>query len=113
MLQAADIYCQPNLQPEPFGIALVEALNAGLPVVTTGMGGAAEIVDERCGMLVRAGDEEELALKLQRLIDDPSLRQSLGQNGPARARELCDPASRIKELSEVLTRMVSFHGTKS
>jgi glycosyltransferase involved in cell wall biosynthesis len=113
LLKAADIYCQPNLQPEPFGIALVEALNAELPVVTTSMGGAAEIVDERCGMLVRAGDAEETASKLRRLIDDPGLRRSLGQHGPARAQELCDPASRIKELSEVLTRMVSFHGTNS
>src|SRR5438309_8667446 len=79
LLKAADIYCQPNVQPEPFGIALVEALNAELPVVTTSMGGAAEIVDEKCGMLVRPGDSEEIAAKLQRLIDDPGLRRCLGQ----------------------------------
>jgi len=35
LLAAADIHCQPNTGPEPFGIAFVEALYAGLPVVTT------------------------------------------------------------------------------
>ena len=35
LLLAADIQCQPNLGPEPFGIAFIEAMQAGLPVVTT------------------------------------------------------------------------------
>src|SRR2546426_1195229 len=35
LLSAADIYCQPNVRPDAFGIAFVEALAAGLPVVTT------------------------------------------------------------------------------
>src|SRR5262249_16690754 len=39
LLGAADIYCQPNTAAEPFGIALVEALLAELPVVTTALGG--------------------------------------------------------------------------
>jgi len=103
LLKAADIYCQPNLQPEPFGIALVEALNAGLPVVTTNMGGATEIVDETCGVLVRRGDKDGVASSLRRLIEDSALRRRLGQRGPARAQKLCDPATRIRELSDVLT----------
>jgi glycosyltransferase involved in cell wall biosynthesis len=40
LLAAADIHCQPNTGPEPFGIAFVEALYAGLPVVSTRLGGA-------------------------------------------------------------------------
>src|SRR5262249_38073183 len=45
LLNAADIHCQPNLGPESFGIGFVEALYAGLPVVTTALGGALEIVE--------------------------------------------------------------------
>jgi glycosyltransferase involved in cell wall biosynthesis len=107
LLKAADIYCQPNLQPEPFGITLIEALNAALPVVATGMGGATEIVDDTCGMLVRPGNQEEIAGSLRRLIEEPRLRRRLGQGGPVRARELCDPATRIRELSGILTGMGS------
>ena len=50
LLAAADLFCQPNTAPEPFGLSLVEALQAGLPVVTSGIGGACEIVDASCGV---------------------------------------------------------------
>ena len=46
LMGAADIFCQANLSPEPFGIVFVEALAASLPVVTTNVaGGALEILD--------------------------------------------------------------------
>lgn len=107
LLGAADIFCQPNLGPEPFGITFVEALNAGLPVVAVGMGGANEIIDDTCGMLARPGNTQEIADRLRRLIEEPHLRRRLGQGGPARARELCDPTARIKELSSILRGVVS------
>ena len=52
LLNAADIFCQPNLRGEAFGIVFVEALYNRLPVVSTALGGALEIVDESCGRLV-------------------------------------------------------------
>ena len=52
LLAAADVFCQPNTGPEPFGIAYVEALWSRLPVVATQFGGAQEIVDDSCGLLV-------------------------------------------------------------
>ena len=102
LLAAADIHCQPNAGPEPFGIAFIEALRAGLPVVTTALGGACEIVDETCGLLVPPGDAESLAASLRRLIENGNLRTSLGANGPRRARELCDPAKQIERLGRLL-----------
>ena len=53
LLAAADVFCQPNSGPEPFGIVFVEALYAGLPVIATAIGGAQEIVDAAC---MRSGD---------------------------------------------------------
>jgi glycosyltransferase involved in cell wall biosynthesis len=102
LLQAADIHCQPNAGPEPFGIAFVEALHARLPAVTTAIGGALEIVDDGCGILVPPNDSHELARQLCRLIEDTQLRRELGHNGPARAKELCDPARQISHLRELL-----------
>ncbi len=95
LLAAADIHCQPNIGPEPFGIAFVEALYAGLPVVTTALGGALEIVNEACGVLVPAEDVGALGAALRRLIADPAGRSRLGRAGPVRARALCDPAEAL------------------
>jgi len=99
---AADIHCQPNTQPEPFGIAFVEALDAGLPVVTFDFGGAPEIVTPACGVLLPPDDRGALGAALQRLVDDPSLRASMGAAGPARARALCDPDAQVARLERVL-----------
>jgi glycosyltransferase involved in cell wall biosynthesis len=102
MLGAADILCQPNTTPEPFGLVFVEALAAGLPVVTTDFGGAAEIVTDSCGVLVPAGDLGALVHSLESLMRDVARRRALGAGGPARAAALCDPGARLRELSTVL-----------
>ena len=102
LLAAADIHCQPNAGPEPFGITFVEALYAGLPVVSTRMGGALEIVTEACGVLVPPADPTALAEALDGLIADPAARARLGSAGPARAAELCDPASVLGRLRGLL-----------
>jgi len=86
LLRAADIFCQPNQMPEPFGIVFIEALLARLPVVTSAMGGASEIVDESCGLLVPRSDIDALAGALRQLIESAPLRAKLGSGGPARAR---------------------------
>jgi glycosyltransferase involved in cell wall biosynthesis len=99
---AADIYCQVNRDPEPFGVAFVEALGAGLPVVTTAAGGAPEIVVDDCGRLVAPGDATTLAGTLRGLIGSARLRQSLGSRGPARARALCDGPTQLARLIEIL-----------
>jgi len=105
LLAAADIYCQPNARAEPFGIVFIEALGAALPIVTAGLGGAAEIVDSSCGLSVPPNDPERLAEALRRLIEDASLRTRLGQAGPARAAILCDPRARLAQLSAIIARL--------
>lgn len=102
LLAAADLLCQPNLHPEPFGITCVEAMYAGIPVVTTAMGGPLETVTPATGVLVPPTDAGALAGALQRVMSDPTLRAGLGEAGPARAAELCDPAERLRQLHELL-----------
>lgn len=99
---AADIHCQPNTAPEPFGLVFVEALYASLPVVTRDMGGAREIVTPACGILVAPGDSAALTHALQRLVHDPAARTTLGAGGPARARALCEPATQLLALEAAL-----------
>jgi glycosyltransferase involved in cell wall biosynthesis len=102
LFRAADIHCQPNTAPEPFGVAFVEALYAALPVVTIDMGGAREIVTPACGILVAPGDADGLTRALQGLLDNPAGRAALGAGGPARARALCDPGPQLLALEAAL-----------
>jgi len=107
LLAAADIFCQPNLGPEPFGIVFVEALYAGLPVVTTAMGGPLEIVSDSCGRLTEPEDPEELAAALLDLIQHRDTRRELGEAAPQRAFELCDPAGQMREMENVLRSLAA------
>jgi glycosyltransferase involved in cell wall biosynthesis len=102
LMAAADVLCQPNTGPEPFGLVFIEALYAGLPVVTSGFGGAVEIVDETCGVLTPPGDAWAVAEGLRGLIADPTRRRTLGDAGPARARELCDPRRALNRIAAVI-----------
>lgn len=102
IMRAADIYCQPNSGPEPFGIAFIEALYAGLPVVSSDFGGAAEIITPSCGILCEPGNVGAVSSALKGLIADPALRRKLGEAGPGRAAELCDPRRQLAILADVI-----------
>ena len=102
ILSAADIYCQPNTYPETFGVTFIEAMAAGLPVVTSRIGGGRELVDASCGCLVEPGDVGQLVSVLSRLAADPAERARLGAGGPAHARQLTDPALQVPALASLL-----------
>jgi glycosyltransferase involved in cell wall biosynthesis len=103
LLAAANIFCQPNTGSESFGITFIEALYAGLPVVTTDIGGAREIVNDSCGIRVPQGDPTALASSLRLLIQNPALRDTLGAAGPERADQLCNPTTQMGRLNRFLT----------
>ncbi len=102
LLAAADVFCQPNLAPETFGLVFIEALYARLPVITTRLGGGAEIVTDQCGVCVPPHDLPALAAALDALVHTPSQRRQLGNAGPARATQLCDPARRLADIQQLL-----------
>ena len=107
LLSTADLFCQPNIGPEPFGIVFIEALSAGLPVITTGMGGGLEIVSPNCGVLTPPNDTGTLAASLQRLISECELRTELSNSAPARARELCEPSQQLNRLVHVIENTIA------
>jgi glycosyltransferase involved in cell wall biosynthesis len=102
LMAAADVYSQPNVEPEPFGVALVEAMGAGRPVMTSAVGGLSRDIDGRAGLVVSPGDAVALAAGLRELITLPSLRQALGSQGPILAAHLCDPARQLRRLCRAL-----------
>ena len=79
----------PSCFEEPFGIAQVEAMASGLVVVSSGTGGAAEVVrDGIDGLLFPAGDVAGLVRQLRLLAAQPELSAQLQRNAQARAVEL-------------------------
>lgn len=67
---------------EGFGIVYLEASASGLPVVAARSGGAAEaVIENETGLLVPPDDPAALGQALQRLLDDPEMRQRMGRAG--------------------------------
>lgn len=67
---------------EGFPRSILEAMRAGLPVVSSGVGGTAESVrDGETGFVVGQGDVQELKQRLELLLDDPGLRSRMGACG--------------------------------
>ena len=98
LMQLADVYCQPNAAPEPFGIAIAEAMLSSLPCVVSDAGGAAELVDRTCGVLTNCGDAAAVAQAIERLATDRAQRRAMGRAAAARACALVDPAQRLTQL---------------
>jgi glycosyltransferase involved in cell wall biosynthesis len=67
-------------------LALLEAMSCGLPVIATAVGGIPQIVSEKVGKLVDAGDEIAMADSLVKLAENQQQRHSLGDA----ARKLVD-----------------------
>jgi glycosyltransferase involved in cell wall biosynthesis len=105
LMQAADLVCQPNDGPEPFGVVFAEALLSGRPVVTTRLGGAPEIVSDACGRLVPAGDLDALSDAISTLAADTGLRQHLGAAAHAHAWSRVVPEVVLPKIEETLAAL--------
>src|ERR687888_2536514 len=86
--RTADIFCAPSTGQESFGIVLLEAMAAGLPVVASDIHGYKRVVQRNVtGLLVEPKDPGAIAAALERLIAQPELRKGLGEAGARRAPE--------------------------
>ncbi|MBQ6919644.1 MAG: glycosyltransferase [Synergistaceae bacterium] len=83
----ADIFAFPSTWPESFGIVGLEALAAGLPLVTTEIwaGSSYYNEDEKTGLIVPPQDPKALAEAIKRILSNPELHKMMSENARKRA----------------------------
>ncbi len=79
LMQAIDVYCHPSIAPEPFGLTIVEAMRASLPIAATRTGAIPEILE--CGVtgiFAEPNDVVSMAEALKKLLLEPQVASDMG-----------------------------------
>ncbi|MBK9055158.1 MAG: glycosyltransferase family 4 protein [Chloroflexi bacterium] len=106
LYQSCDLFVLPT-EAEAFGIAAIEALAVGLPVITTPVGGLTDVVvDGENGFLLQPGDLQGLVQAMTRLANDPALRQRMGQAARQRAEQRFDARKNAARLAAIVQEVV-------
>ena len=103
----ADVFVMPT-RGDASPHVYVEAMAAGLPVIGTSVGSAAEtIVDGLCGFLLAPDDDRALAERLGDLVGDPQLRRIFGEHGRARVAERFDAEANGLRLEDLFAALAA------
>lgn len=97
----------PSEWPDPCPTTVLEAMAVGAPLVTTGQGGIADMVDhEDSALVVPAGDALSLTVALERMADEPELRARLAKGASAQVRRFLQSrvAADLESVYESLAR---------
>jgi len=96
----------PSLAPESGGLAVLEAMSLGVPVVAADHGGPAEVLDS-AGVLVAPGDADALSGAIATLLEDPELRSRSGSAGRRAVSERFTLQRQQRELVAALDEVAS------
>jgi len=100
LLQEADIFLLPS-HAEGQPIAILEAMSAGLPVISSTVGSIPEVVMEKNGFLIPPGDLELLQRYLSILVRDGKLRENMGRNNALEAKYKFQVERVINQIDEI------------
>jgi glycosyltransferase involved in cell wall biosynthesis len=110
-LGAMDIFVLPSLS-EALSNALMEAMACGCPVLASNVGGNPELVrNGETGLLFKPGDVERLAVALQVLVENQSLRQRLAEAGTKFVRERFSIRASADRMGEIYEQLLRSPGT--
>ncbi len=105
ILFGSDLYVNSSMDHESLSLAILEALNASLPVVATNVGGNSDIVNDEtgCGKLVEYADTDAMAQALRMLAEDASLYEECRKNCAKTIREKFSPEKVYNEIFDIYT----------
>lgn len=102
-----DVFVMPSFA-EGVPVSLMEAMAAGVPVVTTRIAGISELVDDGVnGYLVSPGDSDALTAKIAQLLDEPTLRAEFGAAGRQKVMAEFNLAEEVDRLHDVLVESLA------
>lgn len=106
LLAITDIFTLSSLS-EGMPVSIMEAMASGLPVVAADVGGVSElVVDGETGFLVPPRNPSLLAEKIKILIDNKTLRKTMGIKGQARVKDNFTLETMVKKTEEVYRRLI-------
>jgi glycosyltransferase involved in cell wall biosynthesis len=92
LYQICDIVVHASIEPEPFGLVIVEAMSAGAATIASSLGAAPEIVTHGVtGLIADPRSPTELTEAMARLVENPELRTKLASAGKTHARHVYAP----------------------
>ena len=102
LMASLDIFCHTSIQPEPFGLVLIEAMAMGCPVIAAKAGGPLEIAEDGVsGLLTAPGDATALAQAVCGLLADPPRRRAMAAAGRARVEQRFSRSAFALRLHEI------------
>jgi len=105
LVKASDVFVLPSYYMEGLPVSILEAMACGKPVVTTHHKGCEDaVVDGETALLVPVKQPAILAEKMLALLDDPALRDSLGQAGRRRVEQVFELSDCTREVVATLER---------
>ena len=97
-----------SARAEPFGLSIVEAMAAGVPVIATASEGAREIIEpNQTGALVPASDIEAMAKTITSLLNDVGERKRLSQNAADAARRRFSLEQMVTKTEKIYAEVVA------
>jgi len=107
LLAACDVFALPSLY-EGSSLAVLEAMAAGRPVVSSAIGGTDELIDDGVdGLLVAPGDTAGLAGALRRLLDDAELRKSFAERARRRVERDFTPTAMTQRVEAIYGELLA------
>lgn len=95
------------MDSESFGVAAVEAMACGIPVIASDADGFKEVIEDGItGILVPKGDIDAIAESMYKLMHNDKLRKQMGQAGVQHVKKLYDWDNNVNNMEEIYYKMI-------
>lgn len=106
ILNNLDIFCATTIVNESFGVALIEAMACEVPVVATDVDGFKEVTEDNVtGYIVERKNIDDIALALNKLINNSEIRKKMGKEGRKRVIQKYDWQKNVNDMIQIYEKI--------